>query len=59
MARLFDPKKDGKYPFEYRDSSSTDVRLTWARAREKKKEIEREQVEKLRQITKGKVNGPR
>ena len=34
MSRLLDPKgKDGQFPFEYRDSATTDVRKTWERAR--------------------------
>lgn len=36
MSRLLDPKdKDGKFPFEYRDSTNTDVRKTWDLARRK------------------------
>lgn len=38
MSRLLDPKKDGKYPFEYRNSASTDVRATLEKARQRQKE---------------------
>ena len=38
MSRLLDPKRDGKYPFEYRNSASTDVRQTIEKARQRQKE---------------------
>ena len=46
VARLLDPKRKGDkaFPFEYRNSAKTDVRVTWARAR---KERERNAAEVL------------
>ena len=38
MARLLDPKKNGVFPFEYRNSSSTDLKETFEKARRKQKE---------------------
>ena len=38
MSRLLDPKKNGVFPFEYRNSSSTDVKATFEKARQKQKE---------------------
>jgi hypothetical protein len=34
-ARLLDLPKKGKYPFEYRNAAQTDIRLTWAKERER------------------------
>lgn len=33
MAKLLDPKKNGRYPFQYRKAAETDVRKTFERAR--------------------------
>lgn len=38
MSRLLDPKKNGAFPFVYRNSSSTDVKATIEKARQKQKE---------------------
>ena len=48
MARLLDPKKNGQYPFQYRSSAATDVRLTWEAAR---KQMEANAKEKEAKVT--------
>lgn len=52
MARLLDPldKATLKFPFEYRNAANTDVRLTWAKAREEMKQNEAEVKAKVKQI---------
>lgn len=50
MSRLLEKKKDGKYPFQYRDSASTDVAVTWQRAREQLEKDKKECEEKVREI---------
>jgi len=50
MSRLLDPKKNGTFPFEYRNSANTDVRVTWERA---KKEQAAAQLRKVVALKKG------
>jgi len=54
MARLLDPKRRGqkKFPFEYRNSANTDVRITWDKARKVRQENEAERIVKVRIIGK-------
>ncbi len=53
MSRLLDPKdkKTGKFPFEYRDASKTDVRVTWQRYMDERKSNEEERKEKIKVLT--------
>ncbi len=52
MARLLDPKKHGqkKFPFEYRNAATTDVRITWNKAREQMKQNAEEVKLKVKPI---------
>lgn len=54
MARLLDPKKRGqkRFPFEYRNSANTDVRITWAKARDEQQKNQQEVAAKVRVFAK-------
>ena len=58
MARLLDPlnKATGKFPFEYRNSANTDVRVTWQRARDAMKQNAEEVKAKVKPMKKA-TNG--
>lgn len=55
-SRLLDPKKDGAYPFKYRNSASTDIAKTWAEARAR---IEKEQQARAAKVSEIKQLGAR
>lgn len=51
--RLLDKRRpDGSYPFEYRNSSQTDIRVTWAKAKARMEEEKSRTEQIVRQLPK-------
>ena len=51
MSRLLDPKRDGKYPFDYTPSAQTDLAKTFARVRKEQREAQPTAQPKVTAIT--------
>ena len=50
MSAILAPKRDGRYPFQYRDAAHTDVRLTWERERKRLKALAEQERANVRPI---------